>query len=91
MDSYRSILGAQLGANFTAKTPETGLGGAFGIFLVLMGVVMWKRGIDKEVIVKKFCRLVKFKTRTQRILTALLLTNYGIWRSNFMYERNIYK
>ena len=68
-----SVLGAQLGANFAAKTPETGSGGAFGIFLVLMGVVVWKRGIDKEVIVKKFCRLVKFKTRTQRILTALFL------------------
>ncbi len=68
-----SILGAQLGTIFAAKMPEFGLGGAFGIFLILMGAVIWKKGLDRESIAKRFGKVVKFKTKTQRILTALIL------------------
>lgn len=63
-----SITGAQLGVFFAVKTPEAGLGGAFGIFLIVMGLVMWKRGINRERLAKK---AIKFKSEKKRILTAL--------------------
>lgn len=68
-----SISGAQLGAIFATKTPEIGLGGAFGIFLILTGAVIWKRGSNREAIAKRFSKVVKFKTKIHRILTALIL------------------
>ncbi len=68
-----SILGAQLGTNFAVATPEVSLGRMFGIFLILMGAVMWKRGLNREVIAEKFGKLLKFRTKTQRVITALLV------------------
>jgi len=43
-----SITGAQFGVFFAVKTPEAGLGEAFGIFLIVMGSVIWKRRLDRE-------------------------------------------
>ena len=68
-----SISGAQLGVIFSAKTPEVSLGGSFGIFLILMGIAMWKRGLDREALAKKFREIMRFKTENQRILVALIL------------------
>jgi hypothetical protein len=68
-----SIFGAQLGATFAAGIPEVGLGGAFGVFMAIMGVMIWKKGFNREYIANKMKNLVKFETQTQRILTALIL------------------
>ncbi len=67
-----SISGAQLGALFSAETPEVSLGGAFGIFLIFMGIAMWKKGLDREALVRKFSR-VTIKSENQRVLVALIL------------------
>jgi len=64
-----SITGAQFGVLFAVKTPEAGLGGAFGIFLIVMGSIIWKRGINRERLAKKIN--IKFKNEKERILTAL--------------------
>lgn len=64
-----SITGAQLGVFFAVKTPEAGLGGAFGIFLIVMGSIIWKRGLNRERLAKKIN--IKFKTEKKKILTAL--------------------
>ncbi|MDD3735178.1 MAG: sulfite exporter TauE/SafE family protein [Candidatus Pacebacteria bacterium] len=68
-----SIFGAQLGATFAAGTPELGLSGAFGIFMIIMGVVIYKKGLNQESIVKKMKKVVKFETEKQKIITALIL------------------
>ncbi len=68
-----SISGAQLGAIFSAKTPEVSLGGAFGIFLIVMGIITWRRGLDREALAKKFGKIVRFKEGSQRVLVALIL------------------
>ncbi len=68
-----SIFGAQLGATFAAGIPEVGLGGAFGVFMAIMGVVIWKNGFNREYIANKMKNVVKFETQTQRIVTALIL------------------
>jgi hypothetical protein len=62
-----------LGATFAAGIPEVGLGGSFGIFIMIMGIVIWKRGLNREAIANKMKKVVKFETQTQRILTALVL------------------
>ncbi|HOK35213.1 MAG TPA: sulfite exporter TauE/SafE family protein [Candidatus Pacearchaeota archaeon] len=68
-----SVLGAQLGAYFAAGVSAGNLGGAFGIFMIIMGIILWRNGINREVITKKMKRIVKFETQTQRIITALIL------------------
>jgi uncharacterized membrane protein YfcA len=68
-----SIIGAQVGATFAAGIPEVGLGGAFGIFMAIMGVVIWKRGLNHDSIENVMKNVVKFNTRAQRILTSLIL------------------
>ena len=39
-----SIFGAQIGAFFADQIPETGLGGSFGIFIILMGILICIKG-----------------------------------------------
>lgn len=68
-----SIFGAQLGATFAAGMPEVGLGRAFGVFMAIMGVVIWKKGLDHESIAKIMKKVVKFETQTQKIWVALIL------------------
>ncbi|MCD6275634.1 MAG: sulfite exporter TauE/SafE family protein [Thermoplasmata archaeon] len=68
-----SITGAQFGVFFAVETPEAGLGGAFGIFLIVMGSIIWKRGINRERLAKKINKVLKFKNEKERILTALVL------------------
>lgn len=38
-----SVVGAQLGALIATNLPETGLGISFGLGMVLMGIVIWRR------------------------------------------------
>ncbi|HRR39510.1 MAG TPA: sulfite exporter TauE/SafE family protein, partial [Candidatus Paceibacterota bacterium] len=47
-----SILGAQLGAGFAAGIPEMGLSGAFGIFMIIMGVIIWQKGLSHQSLTK---------------------------------------
>ena len=68
-----SIFGAQLGAAFAAGIPEVGLGGTFGVFMAIMGIVVWKKGLNHESIAKAVKKIVKFETQTQKIVTALVL------------------
>ncbi len=42
--AFGSVLGAQLGAMLSAYTPEKGLGGAFGLFLILTGLATYRSG-----------------------------------------------
>jgi len=72
-----SIAGAQIGANFSAGIPESGLGGIFGIYLTIMGLLIWKKGLNRKAIVNKFQKLIKFDTGIQKIITSLLL-GFGI-------------
>jgi len=68
-----SIVGAQLGATFAAGIPEVGLGGVFGVFMAVMGVAVWKKGLNHKGIANNMKKVVKFETKTQRISTALIL------------------
>ena len=53
-----SIIGAQVGALSSAKLPEVGLGSLFGIILIFMGIVMWRRGISREDIIRGFKKIL---------------------------------
>jgi len=68
-----SIIGAQLGANFAVGLPEVGLGGTFGIFMAVMGLFIWRKGLNHESLSKVMKKVAKFETQTQRIVTALIL------------------
>ncbi len=66
-----SVLGAQLGAIFAAKTSEISLGGAFGTFLILTGIVIWRKGLNREIL-GKIGKVMKFKTNSRRIATVFI-------------------
>jgi len=68
-----SVLGAQLGAKFSDSIPELGLVRIFGIYMVVLGIVIWKKGINREGIALKFKRILKFKTPFQKTITSLFL------------------
>jgi hypothetical protein len=42
--AFGGVVGAQLGSKIVTFIPEFGLGGFFGIFLVITGIVLWCRG-----------------------------------------------
>lgn len=68
-----AVVGAQLGAMFSDRIPELGLVRIFGIYMILLGIFIWKKGIDREAIVQKFRKVFKFKTTAQKIITSLVL------------------
>ncbi|HQM88527.1 MAG TPA: sulfite exporter TauE/SafE family protein [Exilispira sp.] len=68
-----SIVGAQLGTLLASYVPSVGLSGAFGIFMILMAIVIWRTGLHNESIAKAMQKVFKFETKRQRIITALIL------------------
>ncbi len=68
-----SVLGAQLGARFSDSIPELGLARIFGIYMIVLGIVIWKKGINREIIGVKFKKVLKFKTPAQKTITSLCL------------------
>lgn len=68
-----SIGGAQLGATFSAGLPDSGLGGIFGLYLTIMGLLIWRKGINRRAIVDKFQNIIKFNTKYQKLFTSLSL------------------
>jgi len=68
-----SIVGAQLGTFFAGEIPELGLSGTFSVFMVIMGAIIWKRGLNRESMAKIAEKAVKFKSEAQRNIVCLIL------------------
>ena len=68
-----SIVGAQLGTVFAGGIPEVGLSETFGIFMVIMGAVIWKKGLNHESIAKIAKGIVRFRGEAQRNMVCLVL------------------
>jgi uncharacterized membrane protein YfcA len=66
-----SVIGAQIGALFASGLPEHGLGAAFGLVLIVAGVIMWRRGLSSEALSRKLAGRAKFNTNKQRIIAAV--------------------
>ena len=71
-----AILGSQIGAFLAFKTPETQLKGLLGIVLIFMGVYLWKRGFDREEVVKRFGRIFKIEGKNAKIILGI---GIGLW------------
>lgn len=68
-----SVIGAQVGVMLADNVPERGLGGSFGIFLVIMGIAMWRQGLNKEAIADKFGNALNFKNYSYQIIISIIL------------------
>lgn len=69
-----SVFGAQLGVVIAVlHVPERGLGGLFGILLIIMGIAMWRQGLNKEAIAGKFGNTLNFKNHYYQIITSMIL------------------
>ena len=68
-----SIAGAQLGAAFCPTIPESSLGAAFGLMLMVSGVGMWKGGARKEKLLERFRGIVGLRSGLAKTGVPLLL------------------
>ncbi len=68
-----SVVGAQAGTKYAINMSEISLGGGFGIFMAIIGIVIWNRGINHKSFANSSKNLIKFETKTQKISAALIL------------------
>lgn len=68
-----SITGAQVGAYLVTGIHGTSLGSFFGIFLVIMGIIIFKRGINREAIADRFNAAFKIEKMSQKIGISILI------------------
>jgi len=66
-----------MGAVFAGSMPEVGLGGAFGFFMVAMGAVIWKKGLNHKSLAGASKKAAKFRTKT-RITSATLVLGFVV-------------
>jgi len=67
-----SIIGSQFGTIFAKGIPELGLGISFGIFMTIMGIIIWIRGLNVTG-GKTSKALITFKNSTQKRIVSVLL------------------
>jgi len=67
------ILGAQLGARISIGVPELPLEIAFALLMIITGFSLVRGNVDREEVAKKFQKLIKFHTFSERVLTAVAL------------------
>lgn len=69
-----SILGAQVGvAVAVLHVPDKGLGCLFGICLVIMGMAMWRYGLNKEAITSMFGNPLNIENNSFQIIGSMIL------------------
>jgi len=68
-----SMTGAQIGAFLVTGISGTSLGSFFGIFMVIMGIVMFKQGINREAIANRFNSVLKIEKTSQKIMVSILI------------------
>ncbi|HAW58831.1 MAG TPA: hypothetical protein DCX03_07445 [Bacteroidales bacterium] len=68
-----SILGSQLGTKYASGVKAANLGTAFGIFMLIMGAFIWRKGIKTDSITKQPKSLLKFKNSIQKSIVTLIL------------------
>jgi len=68
-----SVVGAQTGTKFAINMSEISLGGGYGIFMAISGIVIWNRGLNNKSFAKSSKNQKKFETKTQKISAALIL------------------
>lgn len=68
-----SVFGAQLGALFTVSIPSGFLAASYGLWMVIAGAVIWRKGLDRTAVVERFSRYFQFNSSARRIGIALIL------------------
>ena len=71
-----AIPGSQIGALLAFKTPEAQLRGLFGIVLIFMSVYLWRKGFDREEVVKRFGAIFNVKSRNLKLAIGI---GIGLW------------
>lgn len=68
-----SVAGAQLGARCNVALPSDFLAVSYGLWMVLAGATIWKKGLDRTAIVERFARYFEFDSTIKRIIVTLIL------------------
>lgn len=72
-----SVLGAQFSAFCVTGISGAGLGVTFGIFTVVMGAIVWKRGLHRESMAEQSKGKIKINTYLQRVMISLIF-GFGV-------------
>lgn len=68
-----SMTGAQIGAFLVTGISGTSLGSFFGIFMTIMGIIMFRRGINRANIANRFNAVLKIEKTSQKIMVSILI------------------
>ncbi len=68
-----SVVGAQLGAGTTVVLPSWFLAVSYGIWMIVAGATIWKKGLDRASVADRFYKYIQFESIVKRTVVALLL------------------
>ena len=68
-----SVIGAQIGALSVTIVSGSGLGSLFGIFMILTGYFMWKKGLEREYLASKLKEKIGLKNTSKKIYIAIFI------------------
>jgi len=71
-----SIPGSQAGAFVGKLTPETQLGGILGITMILIGILLWKKGMEREKLIRKLSKMLRIRNPITKKLLSVVV---GVW------------
>ena len=71
--SIGAIIGAQLGSGFTVSIPEVIIGICYGLWLIGSGITIYRKGLDRTEIVRRFQKYLNFQSSTSKIIVSFIL------------------
>lgn len=71
--SVGAVIGAQFGSGFTITLPEAIIGVSYGLWLILSGVTIYRKGLNRTEIVKRFQKYLNFQSSTSKIIVSFFL------------------
>jgi len=71
--AFGSIIGAQVGAILVTGIPSMGLGNLYGFVLIVMGLIMWRRGANEKEPDEAGNKYIHFKNNWHQAITVFLL------------------
>jgi uncharacterized membrane protein YfcA len=71
--SLGAVIGAQLGSGFTISLPEVFIGISYGLWLIVSGVTIYRKGLDRTEIVRRFQKYLNFRSSSSKAIVSFIL------------------
>ena len=71
-----SIPGSQAGAFVGKLTPESHLAGILGAAMILVGIFLWKKNVEREELIRKLSKIFRIRNPTTKKILSIVV---GAW------------